>query len=106
MTACEDNAARLRRLFEGVWNGADPGVADELAAPDYVIHDRDLALRLRGPELYRSLADMTRAIFPDMVFEIEDVVAAGEKVALRWTMRATHKSTMAGEEPTGGGRWS
>jgi predicted ester cyclase len=101
MTTPEENIGRLRRLFEGVWNGEDPSVADELVAADYVIHDRELAERLRGPDLYRALADGSREIFPDMSFAIEDTVAAGDEVALRWTMTGTHEGSMMGEEPTG-----
>ena len=96
-----DDEERLRTLFEGVWNGADPSVADELVAPEYVIHDRDLAEELRGPDLYRALAEATRELFPDAAFTVDDTVAAGEKVALRWTMTGTHEGSVVGEEPTG-----
>ena len=51
MPTPEDNARRLETLYEGVWNGTDPGVADDVVAPAYVIHDRDLAAELRGPDL-------------------------------------------------------
>ena len=101
MTAPEENTDRLRRLFDGVWNDEDPAVAGELVAADYVIHDRELAEQLQGPELYRALAEGTREVFRDMSFVIEDTVAAGEKVALRWTMTGTHQGSMMGEEPTG-----
>lgn len=67
MASPEENVERLRRLFDGVWNGTDPDVADELVSPDYRIHDRDLAAEMRGPELYRTLAERARALFPDMV---------------------------------------
>lgn len=46
----------LRQLFDGVWNGENPDVADELVGPEYVIHDRELAAELRGPALYNSMA--------------------------------------------------
>lgn len=95
------NEERLRRLFDGVWNDEDPAVAEEIVAREYVIHDRDLAAELRGPELYRALAEETRAIFPDATFTVEDAVAAGEKVTVRWTMTGTHEGPGLGVEPTG-----
>lgn len=95
------NEANLRRLFEDVWNGNDPETAAELVHESYTIHDRALADELQGPELYRALADATREIFPDATFEIEDVVAAGEKVAVRWTMEGTHEGPLFGVDPTG-----
>jgi predicted ester cyclase len=95
------NEAILERLFEDVWNGERPATADELVHERYLIHDRDLAEELRGPELYRALASGTREAFPDATFAIEDVVAAGDEVALRWTMTGTHEGPAFGVEPTG-----
>lgn len=95
------NEAVLERLFEDVWNGSNPDTADERVHPKYVIHDRDIAEEVRGPDLYRALASETREIFPDATFTIEDTVVAGEKVALRWTMTGTHEGTLAGVEGTG-----
>lgn len=97
----DEHRAALERLFEDVWNGEDPGTADELVHDEYVIHDRDLADELRGPELYRALADATREIFPDASFAIEDSVAEGDRVAVRWTMTGTHEGPAFGVEPTG-----
>lgn len=101
MTTPNEHVERLERLFDGVWNGEDPDVANELVAPDYVIHDRDLADEMRGPELYRALATGTREVFPDATFVIEDTVAAGHQVALRWEMTGTHEGSLFGEDPTG-----
>lgn len=91
----------LVELYEGVWNGEDPDVADDLVHEEYVIHDRDLAEEMQGPELYRALASGTRDAFPDVTVTIEDVVPAGETVALRWTMTGTHRGTAFGIKPTG-----
>ena len=91
----------LTRLYEDVWNGANPDTADELVHEEYLIHDRDLAAEVQGPELYRALASGTRDVFPDMTITIEDMLTAGEKIALRWTMTGTHQGTMFGVESTG-----
>jgi steroid delta-isomerase-like uncharacterized protein len=101
MTTPADHRERIERLFEGVWNGENPAVADELVAPDYVIHDRELAAEMRGPELYRELAAGTREAFPDAEFVVEDAVAADDRVALRWTMTGTHEGAAFGVDPTG-----
>ncbi|WP_313694859.1 ester cyclase [Halorarum halobium] len=101
MTTPADHVERIERLFRGVWNGENPAVADDLVGPDYLIHDRDLAAELRGPDLYRELAAGTRAVFPDMAFTIEDTVADGDEVAVRWTMTGTHEAPAFGVEPTG-----
>ena len=101
MTIAEDNEDRIHRLYEGVWNGGNPDIVTELVHPEYVIHDRDLAEELRGPKLYTALTDSTREIFPDMAFTVEDSFAAGDEVAVRWTMVGTHDGAMGGVEPTG-----
>ncbi len=101
MTTANEHERNLHHLYEGVWNGENPDIATELVHPEYVIHDRDLAEELRGPELYRALADSNPEIFPDMSFTIEDSFAVGGKVAVRWTMVGTHNGAMVGIEPTG-----
>jgi predicted ester cyclase len=96
-----DQTEILHQLFEGVWNGENPTVADELVHPEYVIHDREIAEEMRGPELHKTLASMTREAFPDMEFTIHDTVEEGDKVALRWMMTGTHDGPMGDMEPTG-----
>lgn len=96
-----DQTELLHRLFEGVWNGDNPDVADELVHPEYVIHDREIAEEVRGPELYKTLASMTREGFPDMEFTINDTVEEGNKVALRWTMTGTHEGPIGDMKSTG-----
>lgn len=83
----------LNRLFEEVWNGGTPDVADQLVHPEYVIHDRELASELRGPELYKTLASVTRESYLDFELTIDDVIEEGNKVTLRWTMTGTHEET-------------
>jgi steroid delta-isomerase-like uncharacterized protein len=91
----------LIQLYQDVWNGNNPEIADELVHEEYVIHDRELAAEMQGPELYKALASGAREIFPDMTFTVSDTVATGEKVALRWRMTGTHEGPMFGVEPTG-----
>lgn len=101
MTTPDEHKNRLRRLYEGVWNGENPDVADELVHPEYIIHDREIADERRGPALYKTLASMTRESFPDMEFTIDDSFASEDKVAVRWTMTGTHDGPMFDSEPTG-----
>lgn len=91
----------IHRLFEEVWTGENPDVADELVGPEYIIHDREIAEEIRGPELYKKLASMTRKGYPDMELTIHDIIEEGNKVVLRWTMTGTHEGSMGDREPTG-----
>ena len=48
-----------------------------------------------------AVADFTKA-FPDLKIEIQDMVAEGDRVAVRFTHRGTHTgATFAGIPPTG-----
>ena len=91
----------LMRLYEDVWNENNPETADELVHETYTIYNRELAAEMEGPELYKALASGTREIFPDVEITIEDMIASGEKVALRWTMTGTHEGSMFSVDPTG-----
>lgn len=42
----------LIQLYQDVWNGNNPETADDLVHEEYVIHDRELAAEIHGPELY------------------------------------------------------
>lgn len=96
-----DLERRARRLIEGVWNGEDPSVADELVADAFTLPREDsLPDDFTGPALYRTLAEGTREAFEDLSYEVEDVLVDGEKVAVRWTMRGTHAGPLFGVAPS------
>jgi predicted ester cyclase len=45
---------------------------------------------------------MSTTAFPDLQATIEEMIAEGEKVMVRWTQSATHQSEFMGIAPTGG----
>ncbi|MDP9021282.1 MAG: ester cyclase [Actinomycetota bacterium] len=87
----------VSRLVEEVWNRGDYGVVDELIADDYVGHPSEV----RGTEGYRQFFMALRRAFPDLEFTIDDQVADGDKVVVRWTARGTHDGEYFGISPTG-----
>ena len=92
--------ALLRRWIEQAWNYGDVSMLDELHAPGF----RD---RTGNPGVTPDIAGTTqvilrvRAAFPDAVFTIEDMIAEGDRVAARWTMRGTHTGEFNGMPATG-----
>ncbi|MCC6801373.1 MAG: ester cyclase [Anaerolineae bacterium] len=82
----EANKALVRRLYEEE-NKHNFDIVDELMSPDFVMHGDALNPYQKGLEPIKQGARMTQEAFPDMVVEIEDMVAAGDKVMvrLRWT---------------------
>jgi len=101
MTA-EDNAATFRRWFEEGCSRGNVDLADELYAPDYVTHSvgPDLPPTLEGLKMFiRAL----REGLPDLNCPVEELVAEGDRVAGRITLRGTHTGTLFGIPATGKG---
>lgn len=93
-----------RRLLEESFNEGKFELIDQLVAPDAVNHDpaTPAAMRdLRGPEMIKRTATMYRAAFPDLRITVDDVIAADDKVVLRWHSDGTHSGELAGLAPTG-----
>jgi steroid delta-isomerase-like uncharacterized protein len=103
-TAPDDLAAASRQLLEQSFNEGNFELADQLIASDAVNHDpaEPAELRaLRGPELLRRTVNLYRTAFPDVRITVDDVIAADEKVVLRWHSEGTHRGELAGLAPTG-----
>ena len=95
----EENKAKVRRIIEEVWNGGNLAVLDELVAPNCVFHDPRTTFS--GPEGIKRYVMMYRMAFPDVHFTIDDLIAEGERVVIRWTVTGTHKGELQGIAPTG-----
>jgi predicted ester cyclase len=100
MWTTEQNKAQFRRMYEEGLNGGILAVADELIDPDCLDHEIHPGGD-RGPESIRALITMLRTAFPDLHFEIEELVAEGDTVAGRLTMTGTHEGPLMGLPPTG-----
>ena len=95
----EQDKMLARHLFEEVWNSKNLAEMDELVAPNFVFHNS--VQTLYGPEDYKQFAIAYHKAFPEAHFTIEDVIAEGDMVALRWTARGTHSGKLRGIPPTG-----
>jgi steroid delta-isomerase-like uncharacterized protein len=100
-TMSEQHKRLVRRLIDEVWSRGNFHVADELVAPDYVGHSSPMDSETHGPEGYKQFFSMLRSAFPDLDVTIEDQIAEGDRVATRWTARATHRGEFAGVPPSG-----
>jgi steroid delta-isomerase-like uncharacterized protein len=97
----EENKAVVRRAFDAVSEG-DLVVTDEITASDFVRHDlASMFEEVRGVEAVRQFIVALRAAFPDLQLTVEDIIAEGDKVMVRFTGRGTHKGVFLGIPPTG-----
>jgi steroid delta-isomerase-like uncharacterized protein len=99
MTA-DTNKLVMRRFTEFI-NTASEKLASELIAPDAIFHVPGRSEPMRGPAGYLAIIGMMRGGFPDIQWTLEEMIAEGDKVAARFTMRGTHSGTFLGVPPTG-----
>lgn len=93
-----DNETVVRRFYESLATG-DPALADETLADGWEavppLHTGS------GPAGWRTTVEHFRAAFGELTVEIEDVVASGDRVAVRAVSRARHTGEMLGIAATG-----
>jgi len=96
----EANKAVMLRFTEFI-NTASEKLAAELISPDAAFHVPGRSEPMRGPAGYLAIIGMMRGGFPDIQWTLEEMIAEGDKVAARFTMRGTHQGTFFGVPPTG-----
>ena len=84
----EENKAIARRFVE-VFQTGDVSTLDEVLASNFVEHN-PFPEQPPGPEGMKQVLGMMRAAFPDMGISLEDMIAEGDKVAVRAKMTGTH----------------
>ncbi|MCP4756999.1 MAG: ester cyclase [Proteobacteria bacterium] len=93
----EENKAIVRRGFEEGWNKGNLAIFDELMATDVLYH----AAEIRSLEAFKQLVTADLAAYPDLQITIEDMIAEGDKVVVRYTFRGTQEGETQGIPPTG-----
>ena len=96
----EQNKAVARRLVEEVVGQGNTSLVEVVLAPDYVDHDQFAGMP-PGRERMIPINKMMRTAFPDLNATIDDIVAEGDKVVIRWTMRGTNHGEFMGAPATG-----
>jgi predicted ester cyclase len=99
MTA-EQNAATYRRWFDEGCSQGNVDLANELYSPDYVTHSvgPQFAPTLDGLKMFvRAL----REGLPDLHCPVDEVIAEGDRVAGRFSLRGTHNGNLLGIPATG-----
>jgi steroid delta-isomerase-like uncharacterized protein len=95
----ETNKAVVRRYIDEV-NRMNLDALDELVAFNYVDHNA-LPGMPPGRESLKQAYRLFSQAFPDVYFTLEDLVAEGDRVAARGTVRGTHRGDFFGLPATG-----
>jgi len=95
----ETNKATVRRYYQEVKNQGNLALLEELATPDYVEHNPILGQEQGLAGLRQRDEIMARAFRLDIT--VEDVIAAGDRVVVRFTNHVLHQGTFMGLPATG-----
>src|SRR6267143_773762 len=93
--SAEENKAIVRQFYDEVVNKGNINMIDKIAALNYVDHTAPPGIP-PGKEGEKVWFKMIRAAFPDGRTTIDDIIAEGDKVVVRATMKGTHKGEFMG----------
>jgi steroid delta-isomerase-like uncharacterized protein len=94
----------LREFIREVWNEGLVDRIDAYLAPSYTIrHDPGDPWegQTLDPEGFKQRVRISRAPFPDQRFEIQEIFADDDKVAITWLWAGAHLGDMPGFPATG-----
>ena len=96
----EQNKAIMRRFYEEVFNRGNLTVAEDVFATDFIEHEIFPGMA-PGLEGFKQMVSAARAAFTDFRVSADDMLAEGDKVAVRYTTSGTHRGGFVGVAPTG-----
>ncbi len=97
--SAEENKSLVRRWFEELVKG-DLSVLDEIIAEDIVRHEVNTA-EYKGRENYKHLVKTMLTAFSGAQLVIDDMIAEGDQIAVRYTLNCAHTGEFMGIAPTG-----
>ena len=98
--SADANAALVLESIEAL-NAGDTERLLAVVAPDIVIHYAEMPEPLHGRETWQQGFELMRRAFPDLEAQVDDLVAAEDKVAIRVSFRGTHQGEFQGIPATG-----
>src|SRR5277367_6373120 len=97
----EQNKALARRWFEEVWNQGRESTIDQLFHPEGKAYGFPDPNSILGPEEFKAIHRAFHNTYGDIHVAIDDLVAEGDSVAVRWTCTMIHKGDGLGFPATG-----
>ena len=104
-TQAEHNKALVRRYYADVANtvASDTAIAgaEQLLTNDFTFFTLNDAEGQQGLDTHKSFLIWHHGVSPDQRWTIEDMLAEGDQVAVRFTIRGTQQGEFLGVAPTG-----
>ncbi len=89
------------KKFERMINTNDEALSEELVASDAAFYTPASPEPLYGGKGYLSVVKWMRGGFSDVQWKLEEMVAEGNVIAVRWQLTGTHDGEFLGVPPTG-----
>jgi steroid delta-isomerase-like uncharacterized protein len=101
VASLQHNRQLGERYFERVWNKGEVDVLDELLTADYINHTPSTPNPPRGPAGLKPIVRAIREGFPDLKYEIQDMVITSDRVVMRVVMTGTNTGPLFGKPASG-----
>ena len=94
------NKQLVRRFYKEVYGDWNMTMVDEVVSPRFTSHDwpEGSPTGRKGFDLFYSAI---RTALPDARYEVDDLIAEGDKVVVRWRLLGTHEGEFRGIAPSG-----
>ncbi len=97
----QQSRATVRLYWDEFVNKKNLGLADQIFADNFVLHDPLSPTPVIGREVFVEMVGELFRAFPDVHYTSEEEISESNKVVIRWTMRGTHQGMFVGISPTG-----
>lgn len=91
----------LIRRYQDAYNTRELDQLDEILHPAWQSNNWPEAMLPQSIDNAKVIQGLLVDAFPDLHVTTEDLIAEGDRVAQRWTVRGTHKGEIIGLAPTG-----
>jgi steroid delta-isomerase-like uncharacterized protein len=89
----------LTRFYDDVLGRADREAAASLIADSFVDHNPN-PLQEPGRDGLLAAIERIRSAFPDLVYEVQLMIAEGPRTAVQWRMQGTNTGSLFGAPPS------
>jgi steroid delta-isomerase-like uncharacterized protein len=94
------NKGLVRRFYKEVFVDWNMALVDEVVSHQFTSHDWPEGSPT-GPQAFQNFYAAIRSALPDARYAVDDLIAEGDKVVVRWRLLGTHKGDFRGIAPTG-----
>ena len=94
------NKSLVRRFYKEVYGEWNMALVDEVVSPRFTSHDWPEGSPA-GPQGFAAFYSAIRTALPDARYVVDDLIAEGDKVVVRWRLLGTHEGDFRGIAPTG-----